>query len=247
MEKIGTFDFITESYLLDFRGRLPLPMIGNYLLHCAGEHARQKGFGFSDMSERSCAWVLSRIAIEMTKYPTMSEPITIQTWVEDVGRFFTNRCFALQDKEGKNIGYARSIWAAIDLETRKPSDLTGLGKLEEYVTNQPCPIEKPGKILPAETGTEREPYLVRYSDLDVNGHFNSIKYIEHLLNLFDIETFREKEISRFEISYVAEGRYGMQLSLHKKEIAPDRYITSICDTEGKAICRAAITWKKNSY
>jgi len=31
--------------------------------------------------------------------------------------------------------------------------------------------------------------------------------------------------------------------LHKKEITPDRYITSICDETGKAICRAEITWK----
>lgn len=243
MEKIGTFDFITESYLLDFRGRLPLPMIGNYLLHCAGEHARQKGFGFNDMSERSCAWVLSRIAIEMSHYPTMSEPITIQTWVEDVGRLFTNRCFALADKDGRNIGYARSIWAAIDMETRKPSDLTGLGNLKEYVTDAPCPIDKPGKIVAAETDTEGELYRVRYSDLDVNGHFNSIKYIEHLLNLFDIEMFREEEISRIEISYVAEGRYGMELSLHKKEITPGRYAASICGPDGKALCRAAVTWR----
>lgn len=244
MEKIGTFNFVTESYLLDFRGRLPLPMIGNYLLHCAGEHARQKGFGFSDMSQRSCAWVLSRIAIEMSRYPAMSEPITIQTWVEDVGRWFTNRCFSIAGKDGSNIGYARSIWAAIDLETRKPSDLTELGNLKEHITEAPCPIDKPGKTPPAETDTQGELYQVRYSDLDVNGHFNSIKYIEHLLNLFDIEMFREKEIRRIDISYVAEGRYGMQLSLHKKETAPGRYATSICDADGKALCRAAIVWKE---
>lgn len=244
MEKTGIFNFVTESYLLDFRGRLPLPMIGNYLLHCAGEHAQQKGFGFNDMSERSCAWVLSRMAIEMKRYPSMSESLIIQTWVEDVGRLFTNRCFTLKDKDNNPIGYARSIWAAIDMETRKPSDLTVLGNLKAYITDVPCPIDKPGKIVPAETDSKGEVYQVKYSDLDVNGHFNSIKYIEHLLNLFDIEMFKEQEISRFEISYLAEGRYGMQLTLHKKEISPNRYVTSICDKEGRAICRAAFTWKK---
>lgn len=243
MEKIGTFHFLTESYLLDFRGRLTLPMIGNYLLHCAAEHAGQKGFGFDDMSERRCAWVLSRMAIEMTRYPGMSEQVAVSTWVEEAGRWFTSRCFALTGPAGEPIGYARSIWAAIDLETRKPTDLGALGSLQAYVAaGEPCPIDKPGKIVPAETGTPAESYRVRYSDLDVNGHFNSIKYIEHILNLFDLDLFREKEIRRFEINYIAEGRYGMELSLHKKELAPGRYAAAVCDPEGKAVCRAAVAW-----
>ena len=29
--KIGEFHFVTEPYLLDFRGRVTIPMIGNYL------------------------------------------------------------------------------------------------------------------------------------------------------------------------------------------------------------------------
>lgn len=242
MEKIGAFQFLTESYLLDFRGRLTLPMIGNYLLHCAAEHAGQKGFGFNDMSERRCAWVLSRLAVEMTRYPAMSETVSVHTWVEEVGRWFTSRCFALRGPSGEPVGYARSVWAAIDLETRKPTDLSALGSLQAYVADEPCPIDKPGKIAAAETGAPGEPYRVRYSDLDVNGHFNSIKYIEHILNLFDLDFFRRKEIHRFEINYLAEGRYGMELSLHKKELAPDRYVASVCDPEGKAVCRAAVVW-----
>lgn len=235
---------MSESYLLDFRGRLTLPMIGNYLLHSAGEHAGQKGFGFNEMTERRCAWVLSRLAIGMNRYPGISEPVTVRTWVEEVGRWFTGRCFAIQGAGGETVGYARSVWAAIDLETRKPSDLTTLGALQAYVTDEPCPIDKPGKIAPAETGTAGEPYRVRYSDLDVNGHFNSIKYIEHILNLFELERFRTHTVRRFEIHYLSEGRYGMELTLHQKETEPGRDAVAVCDSGGKAICRAAVVWEK---
>ena len=31
--KVGEFHFVTESYLMDFRGRITIPMIGTYLLH----------------------------------------------------------------------------------------------------------------------------------------------------------------------------------------------------------------------
>lgn len=243
MEKIGTYHFTTESYLLDFQGKVTIPMIGNYLLHTAGEHAGQRGFGFDSMQAHNCTWVLSRLAVEMLEYPSMSQPVSVHTWVEDAARFFTNRCFAITGQTGKPIGYARSIWAAINLDTRKPVDLSELGELKNYTTDAPCPIDKPGKIQQAED-TEAELYKVRYSDLDVNGHLNSIKYMEHLLNLFDIEMFKQMEVRRFEIAYQAEGKYGMQLSLYKKEVAPGKYAAAICDEEGKAICRAGITWGK---
>ncbi|MCC8094692.1 MAG: acyl-[acyl-carrier-protein] thioesterase [Tannerellaceae bacterium] len=239
--KLGEFHFETEPYLLDFRGRTTIPMIGNYLLHAASVHAESRGFGFSDMSERHTAWVLSRLAIEMNEFPAMSEEVIVYTWVEDVGKLFTNRCFELTNQAGTPFGYARSIWAAIDTATRRPTPLDVEG-LNEYRMERPCPIEKPGKIAPVENKTEGQVYQIKYSDLDVNGHLNSIKYMEHLLDLFDIRLYREKEIRRFEIACQSEGTYGMSLTLHADEVSPGKYDMAICH-EGKAICRAAVTWQ----
>lgn len=241
MEKVGTFHFEAESYQMDFLGRITIPMIGNYLIHAASAHAAGRGFGYDDMTEKHTAWVLSRLALEMTEYPKNAQSITVYTWVDEVGRLFTSRCFELADGQGKTFGFARSIWAAIDLETRRPTLLDADG-LSVYISNRPCPIEKPGKILPVEGKTDPVSYLVKYSDLDINGHLNSIKYMEHLLDMFDIGMFREKEVNRFEIAYQAEGKYGMKLDLHMAEAAPGKYDMAICH-EGKAICRAAVTWK----
>lgn len=241
-EKIGIYHFVTESYLLDFRGRITIPMIGNYMLHAASNHASQRGFGFSDMTERHTAWVLSRLAIEINRFPEMSEPITLYTWISEVGRLFTSRCFELADSAGRPVVFARSIWAAIDMQTRRPTPLDAEG-LSVYVSDRSCPVEKPGKIIPVENETEGIPYQVKYSDLDINGHFNSIKYMEHMLDLFELDLFREKEIRRFEIAYLSEGWYGMPLALHKKEMEPDKYNMAI-SYEGKAVCRAMADWIK---
>lgn len=111
MEKVGLFHFVAEPYLMDFRGRVTLPMIGNYLIHAASSHAGERGFGFNDMSERHTAWVLSRLAIEMKEYPTAFDKINLYTWIDEVGRLFTSRCFELADENGKTFGFARSIWA----------------------------------------------------------------------------------------------------------------------------------------
>ena len=241
-EKVGTYHFVTEQYLLDFRGRVTIPMIGNYLMHAASNHAAQRGFGFSDMTEKHTAWVLSRLAIEIIRYPEMSEPVTLFTWIDEAGRFFTSRSFELVDGTGASVVYARSTWAAIDLQTRRPVPLD-MDALGVYIADRVCPIDKPGKIAAVDMGSGGVPYQVKYSDLDINGHFNSIKYMEHLLDLFDLDLFREKEVKRFEISFLSEGRYGMPLMLYKKETEPDRFTMAICHEE-KAICRAVALWGK---
>ena len=239
-EKVGKYQFEVVSYQLDFQGQVPLSLLGYYLLHAASAHAADRGFGYTEMTEKRTAWVLSRMAIEITAYPASSGEVTIYTWVDEVNRLFTSRCFELQ-RDGVTFGYARSIWAAIDLETRRPTPLDMVA-LTPYLSDRPCPIAKPGKIALVEAKAPAIPYTVRYSDLDINGHLNSIKYIEHLLDLFDIERFRQQRIGRFEIAYLSEGRYDMSLSRYLLETAPDLYSMAICHAD-KAICRAAVYWQ----
>ena len=242
LKNMGKFTFVAEPYITDFRGRVTIPMIGNYMLQSASEHAGGRGFGFNDMFDKNTAWVLSRLAIEMRELPKSNDAFYIYTWIEDTGKLFTNRNFEIHNADEQVIGYGRSIWAAIDINTRRATSLD-VESLSAYFVDRPCPIEKPGKIAPAETDGEQEiPYSIKYSDLDINGHLNSIKSMEHLLDLFDLDTYTHKEITRFEIAYHAEGRYGMDLGLFRKEVAPDQYATAIMH-EGKAICRAAIHWK----
>lgn len=240
--KIGTFLFKSESYLADFRGQMTLPMLGNYLLEVASRHAAERGFGYNEMTERNTAWVLSRLAIEIEEYPRMDDEFYIKTWVEEVNKLFTTRCFEILSKEEKILGYARSVWAAIDIETRKPTILDR-ERLKEYISDKECPIDNPGKILAIEEESGFTSYIVKYSDLDINGHLNSIKYIEHLLDLFDISMFEKSQINRFEIAYMAEGRFGMELNLYNKEIKENQYNMAITNNN-KAICRASVRWTK---
>ena len=240
-EKTGVSTFVPDSYLMDFRGRITVSTISMYLLQTASEHAANHGFGYSDMTKQHTTWVLSRLAVEVNEYPDISGPISVYTGVDEINRLFTSRCFEWKDQTGKTLGFARSIWAAIDLQTRKPTTLDQT-TISHYLCNRSCPIDKPGKIVPAEQHDAGMPYQLKYSDLDINGHFNSIKYIEHMLDLFDLKLFSEKEIRRFEIEYKAEGMYGMELMLHKHQATDAKYALPIC-LEGNVLSSAAVTWQ----
>ena len=153
--KIGTYNFVAEPFHVDFTGRLTMGVLGNHLLNCAGFHAADRGFGIAELNDNHYTWVLSRLAIELEDMPRQYETFSIETWVENVYRLFTDRNFAVLDKEGKPVGYARSVWAMISLETRKPADLLTLhsGSTHQQKAEHLTPMQETrtmaSKVLPA--------------------------------------------------------------------------------------------------
>ena len=246
-QKIGTYSFVAEPFHVDFTGKLTLGVLGNHLLNCAGFHASERGFGMASVNEENYTWVLSRLAIEMEEMPRQYESFSIDTWVEDVYRLFTNRNYAIRNKDGRPIGYARSVWAMISMQTRKPIDLLSVngGSIREFICDAPCPIDTPSRIkVTAED--EVASLRAKYSDIDVNGHVNSIRYIEHILDLFPLELYREKRVHRFEMAYVAESYYDDLLSFYvDREGESDIYEAAIRKNGGETVCRAKIIFDNN--
>ena len=242
--KIGTYQFVAEPFHVDFNGRLTMGVLGNHLLNCAGFHASDRGFGIATLNEDNYTWVLSRLAVELDEMPYQYEKFSVQTWVENVYRLFTDRNFAIIDKDGKKIGYARSVWAMINLNTRKPADLLALhgGSIVDYVCDEPCPIEKPSRIKV----TSDQPVATltaKYSDIDINGHVNSIRYIEHILDLFPIELYQTKRIRRFEMAYVAESYFGDELSFFCDEANENEFHVEVKKNGSEVVCRSKVMFE----
>lgn len=239
--KIGTYEFVAEPFHVDFTGRLTMGVLGNHLLNCAGFHADERGFGIATLNENHYTWVLSRLAIELDDMPRAYQKFSVQTWVENVYRLFTDRNFAILDAEGNPIGYARSVWAMISMETRKPADLLTLhgGGITGYVCDKECPIDRPGRIKVGEGETVGE-HQVRYSDIDLNGHVNSIKYIEHILDLFPMEMFRERSVRRFEMAYVAESYYGDWLTFCREQKSGNEYDIEVKKNGTEVVVRSKV-------
>lgn len=241
---VGEYRFVAEPFHVDLNGELTMGILGNHLLNCAGFHAQDRGFGIATLQEENTTWVLSRLAIELEEMPRQYEPFTIQTWVENVYRLFTDRNFAILNKDGKTIGYARSIWAIINLETRKPVDLLAVhgGNISSYILDKDCPIDRPTRIKVNSTEAE-ESLIARYSDIDINGHVNSIRYIEHMLDLFPIELYKEKRIHRFDLAYMAESYYGDKLSFYKEQAGDDVYNIEVRKNGEEAVCRSQVIFR----
>lgn len=219
LSKIGSYEFFAEPFHCDFRSRLFMGHLGNHMLNAADFHSHDRGFGMTYLNTIHRTWVLSRLAIEMEEMPKAYDRFKVDTWVESALRFFTNRSFKVHDPAtGRVYGYGRSIWAMIDTETRQPANLFEIndGALLNYVEKDTvCPIDKGSRVrVPEDAQLVRE-FTARYSDIDVNGHVNSVKYIEHVLDVFPLEWFGSHRIHRFEVAYVAEAHCDDRLRIYR--------------------------------
>ena len=240
LSKVGRYEFLSEPFHCDFSNRLFMGHLGNHLLNAADFHSNDRGYGMNYLMPRHKTWVLSRLAIEMTEMPKSYDKFYVETWVESAMKYFTSRDFKICNDE-EVYGCGRSFWAMIDTDTRQPVDIFSIndGLIKEYIeAEKSCPIAASSRVK-----MSHEAKLVRsidtyYNDVDINGHINSVKYIEHVLDLFDLDYYKTHFLQRFEIAYVAESHQGDKLNFYLETVGDEEYcikITKMCKKSGNEV------------
>lgn len=252
LDRTGRYDFMAEPFHCDFSKRLSMGHLGNHLLNAADFHATDRGFGMPQLNPEHKTWVLSRLAVEMEEMPPEYTKFSVETWIEGVMRYFTNRNFRIVDAADDNrvYGYGRSIWALIDTDTRQPLNILDLGggEIARYVDmERVCPIASLSRVKIGKDACRVASLPTHYSDVDVNGHINSVKYIEHVLDLFGLDWYREHRVRRFDIAYVAESHYGDTLNFYREDVADGavcvRITKSTPGDDGETeVCRSMIAF-----
>ena len=247
MDKVGSYEFMAEPFHCDFSGRLFMGHLGNHMLNAADFHSTDRGFGMRYLMTIQRSWVLSRLAIEMDEMPRQYTRFNVETWVEGAMRYFTNRNFRVvgktDDGEERVFGYGRSVWAMIDTESRQPTDIFSIhdGAINQWIEKEkPCPIEKGGRVKMSDNTEFVRTIETHYNDVDINGHINSVKYIEHVLDLWPLSWYREHRLKRFEIAYVAEAHEGEQLSFYQEQAGEGEYCIRIVRGDGTETCRSKV-------
>lgn len=249
LPKAGTYNFKAEPFHCDFQHQLFMGHLGNAMLNAADFHSNDRGFGMNYLNTINKTWVLSRMAIEMSEMPRAYERFNITTWVESAMRYFTSRNFEVATPDGRPMGYGRSIWAMIDTQTRQPTNILDIndGLIAKYIEkDRPCPIANASRVVINEEAKPKRSIATTYSDIDVNGHVNSIKYLEHVLDLWDLDWYKSHRIARIDIAFVAETHQKDILTLYVTEKEPLVYEVRITKKEEKGngkeieVCRQSV-------
>lgn len=177
---------VVRHHQTDMYGRCKVASMCDFFQDIAARHAEKIGVGLTFLHEQSLAWVLSRLHVEIFRYPVLDERIEVVTYPSGFERLFAIRQFAVRDQEGNEIARASSAWLLIDAVRFRPlravSELGGDGDCPN--PDLPRYFQVSGK-LPAEAPEEFEvtgklSTAVLPSEIDLNKHMNNAVYIARM-------------------------------------------------------------------
>lgn len=236
MTKVHQHRFTLSAAQCNAQCELSAAGLVQHIIELATEHADLLNCGFERLQSDGMLWVLSRLAFEMKRMPRLQEKYVISTWIESYNRHFSQRNFDIRSATGEVLGYARSIWVAIDRESRRPANLEGIAAIAATVSDRPCPIEAPRKLrMERNVPASVRNYTFKVSDIDFNRHVNSGRYVELMLNSLSLSDFDENRIARFDIDYKLESHYGDVATVAYTRSA-DGTVVSDITVEGREVC-----------
>lgn len=216
----------TRSFFLtpgecNAQGTISVPLIASRLIEIATAHANILEIGYTTLKKHNIGWVLVRLSIEMLSYPGINSTYSVTTWIESINKRFSERNFLIADSEGNPIGYARSVWAAIDFNRRTGADLSILDLDSLPVGDLKCPMAKTPRIPPLRPGYDSGSYRFRYCDIDFNRHVNTVRYLELLMDAWDMDFYDSHTLRRVDLLFANECRCGEEVMVRKSETADD--------------------------
>ena len=163
--------------------------------------------------EKRVAFILSRLAAKVYSPLRAYEKITSQTWTCPSRGWNHERCFRVL-RGGAPVVECWSSWALLSFAERR---LLPVDALEYPVSPEekilpsgiPCRFRVP-PVREMEFAGKR---VIRYSDIDYNGHMNNTKYPDMLADLLPEPT--KVWVNGFSLAFLQEAKFGSELSIFR--------------------------------
>lgn len=226
-------EYVNEFYLtaaeVNAQEEMPLSRLVTLIIDTATGHANLLGFGYAHMMESNTSWVLSRLSVDILRMPGVNRGYRLVTWVSSVNRIYSERLFELKDAaSGETVAWAHTTWMAIDMDSRRPTDLLCHQALVDVITEREFGGDKGGKLQPLGDDARGYTYIFKVSDIDVNRHVTTRRYIDLITDIWPLDMYAESRVSRFEIAFKREARYAEEaLTL----MSPHAGVDGAYDTE----------------
>lgn len=239
--------YTIKSFEVDINNRAKLSTVINLMQETAWINAAKLGGSVNDLKKLGVTWVMTRMKLEMIRFPIHQDEVWIETWPSGSERAFVYRDYRIYDANKELIGQATSTWIVFDIETRK---MTKVNDFLRPLTEPPTGF----KHLPRATGKFRlneaigQPNLikVRWHDLDPNHHVNNAYYFEWILEGLPLEKLnKDDSLIEIDLAIRSECQAEDELEVVIGKKTPGEYIHTIRRIlDGKEIAQAKTLWKK---
>ncbi len=209
------------SYQCDPRRRLTIPSLFAIFAEAAHYDATRRGWGFEHLLSRNEAWVLIRMLVKINRMPVWGDQVVLRTWPKMMEGVVAYRDFQILGKEREILVAGSSAWSIVDLAKRRPLRISGLEHVDKTLAGQNAVDEKPGKIPWPQNLVKKEEIMAKYSHIDMNYHVNNGRYLEWVLNEFQMDFLLNREVSEISLNFLNEVKPGDTIEIRIPEAEPD--------------------------
>lgn len=220
------------------RQQLTMARLVQEIIDIATEHADAWDVGYEKLINSNAAWVLSRLSVRIAEPLAVKHTYRLTTWVDSLNRHFTRRLVRITDESGRVVAEAVTIWAAIDINTRRAVNLEQWAELmaiDVYRPETEIDFDAPRLTALTEADSEVE-YKVEYTDLDFNRHVTTTRYIQLIVNSFGTDFYINNRIAELHVAFIAETRANSLITIATKSV--DKELTALqlsSDSAGTAL------------
>ena len=224
-----TFDSRVRYSEISEDGTLALSSVINYMQDCSTFQSEDLGIGVKYLKEQKRVWLLNSWQLQIEELPVLGEKIVVGTWAYGFEGMYGYRNFVMNNKGGKHLVKANSIWVFYDLEKGRPVKITE-ETLRAYGNEPKLDMDYAGRKVPMpEGGIQKEPFPIRKYQIDTNGHVNNGQYIRMAQECIP----KLSVITKLQAEYRKSAVFGeviYPLAVKTEE----GYTVSLNNTEGKA-------------
>ena len=242
LQRIWTDRYTVNWYEADAMNRASIVTICKYLQESAWNHANHLGCGYRTANAVNQIWVIVRLLVNMERFPSWGETITVRTWPRGLEGLLALRDFEVLDDQGTRIGAAASQWLILDAQTRKPQPAMIVRDILPLVTSEPVMDEQPEKIHIHDPLPFQYTVTARYGDIDMYQHVNNTRYLQWTLNLFPEEQLRTRHLSMMMIEFLNESRLGDEINLFGDPSTNPSFARGVRQEDDKTIFRVKLRW-----
>lgn len=218
-------DLTLYNSSFDKGDRITLTALLSIFQDVASVHAEDLGVGYEAMLKKGLYWVLSRIKLDVLFDPKPNEEVTVVTWPHVKGIVDFDRDMKILSKGGETLIKATSKWCVIDSTSRKLAPAKDVEYNGSAYEPEVCYEGRfPKIIIPSLEKVEVMRHVVRYSNIDHNGHMNNTNYATLVSDVIE-----NKIVRHIEINFLSECLEGEEIVLYKVRDDKEEYVIGEVD------------------
>jgi len=245
MEAVTVFkkNYRVDLRDVDFQKQLKLSTLFSYFQDGASLASDNLGFGIQTLEQKfGVAWILMRIRVDISRIPMWDEEITIETWPLQPKKLEFARDFLVRDQEGNVMVRAVSTWVIMDLQQRKLKRTSFINFTSPEVITERAINCQLGKLKHSGSLEVSYKKVIGYSDIDFNGHLNNSKYVDFIMDCFDLKEHEQYGVDTLEVDFTNEAIAGESVVLYSGADSDSNQVNieGVKEQHQRVVCKAKV-------